>query len=720
MRMTRPINDCTVYYLVLILLYVSALYLTLPVILFLWGWLRPTIAVGVITTLALAVVLGTRSTRQVFAGMCTRGEQLAEQTQSAQALVEGSQRKQTYRWRMGQTVGWLAVLVLAITIVLLWGTGGYGPQDSDHPKHNAILKTLIAEPWPAVVASDRGSFPLVFYVAYYLPAAAVGKIGGWEAANQFLQWWTVLGLVLSFGWFCILVGTGHWVVGLVFFFFSGLDVVGASLIRLADYVARVGSLAELTDWQRIDWFALRWWNWQMRWWDVELARNYPNPIEQLFFVPHQAVAGWMVTGILGVLAIASPVGAAGSALVWCSLLSLWSPLVLIGFVPLVGFMAVESLRQRRGDQHRWQEWFSVPNLLSLPALGVIGLYYLARFSSLPFTNVPEAEFGIGHPRLGWALFLVRVLMFLVLEVGILAIAVESCRPWKSEREKTVFRWILGWLAVLPLFRYGACNDLVMRACVPGLFLLAAWSARACVAARSPRIRRWILAGLLVIGATSPLSDFYAHFREALRVQRIASLPPEAQVPTLWELNLDAARKAESSTHPLVRNFRGDVFFLQYVGSKDSLFFRWLSRPVGEATLPARGITCLQKRAMDHEGGTVSGLMFHLRVRDKVQNLGRTSVDRAGWGPGNYACERADQPQDYRYPFRRGGVASGVGVLTAHALSPPSVARKVPEGVEEAIFAGAGFCISAGCGADPRSFGAWCHFPGGSHRYFTGR
>ena len=51
---------------------------------------------------------------------------------------------------------------------------------------------------------------LTYYVAYYLPAALVGKIAGWTAANVVLFAWSATGAALAFLWLVVLSGAPVW------------------------------------------------------------------------------------------------------------------------------------------------------------------------------------------------------------------------------------------------------------------------------------------------------------------------------------------------------------------------------------------------------------------------------------------------------------------------------------------------------------------------------
>jgi hypothetical protein len=579
----------------------SGIYLAFPCLLFFLGWLRWGIAlpIGVLFILA------------VFGAIRAWWNQSHSQPTGAAASFGGSESLPAKQIFLPKSLFLEIAIPLFLLVILLWGTGGYGPQDSDHPKHNAILKTLIQEDWPPHVASDRGEFPLVFYVAYYLPASLVGKNLGWPAANHFLQWWSAFGLALSMIWFCILARHNSWAVPLIFFFFSGLDIVGATVLRFAQNLSQTGHLLPLVGGQ-IDWYSLRWWNWQMRWWDMELARNYPNPIEQLFFVPHQAIAGWMATGLLVTAGLNFAPLALRTLGIWCTVLALWSPLILMGLIPIIVWLLHELMITdgRKPLKVVWQTagW---PNVLVMPSFLVVALYFLARFAPLPFPGSPEARFGVGHHSLDWNIFLLRLALFLTLEVGVIVAILAFTPPWESARERRLAFWVGIWLMVLPFFRYGACNDLVMRASVPGLYVLAAWCARVLSHSGVARWKKLLLAGTLLMGATAPLSDLYAHFREIFRRGRLLEIPAFDNVADLWELNLRATMLAEEVSHPLIKNFKGHEFFLQYIGSSDTLFFRFLAKPSSaEASRANRqertaGAAIVREHPLFSKGGTMT-------------------------------------------------------------------------------------------------------------------
>ncbi|MCA9417857.1 MAG: hypothetical protein KC917_16380, partial [Candidatus Omnitrophica bacterium] len=121
------------------------LYLSLPYLLFFWGWLW--LPYALLATVALLIglasaILGGRS----------------------EAREDGPRA-----WGSWRRV--LFVAVIALVWVALSGIGGLGFQNPDYPKHNAVLKDLIEKDWPVVYGEGEGARALVYYFAYYLPAA---------------------------------------------------------------------------------------------------------------------------------------------------------------------------------------------------------------------------------------------------------------------------------------------------------------------------------------------------------------------------------------------------------------------------------------------------------------------------------------------------------------------------------------------------------------------
>jgi len=271
-------------------------YLALPVFLFCLGWLQLPWAIGFTLILGLGLWLAIADFRH---------EELA------QALNIGLQR---VTWRGGA-----ATVVVCLGLILISGVGGYGYQTGDWAKHEILLKDLVDYPWPVFYDYYGVTIGLVYYVAYYLPPALIGKLGGILLANQALVVWTLAGLLLSVFWFALLIKRSL-VGGLRFFLlFSGLSSIGFLLRFYTPFELLAGAPdLNTAPWQTHPalWAAV----WQ-----------YSPHVRGLFWVPQHVLHGWLLTGM--VLFILETTPTRRSLLFLWALSALWSPFVTIGLAP---------------------------------------------------------------------------------------------------------------------------------------------------------------------------------------------------------------------------------------------------------------------------------------------------------------------------------------------------------------------------------------------------
>lgn len=451
----------------------SICYLYLPLLIFAWGWLDPILALVVTGLLA-----GT--------GAFFRAELRSKQATTRRRGI------------------WILVVAFGWTICV--GAGGIGyPNGYDWWKHNAMLKDLSQKPWPVVydypVAGLEGEHQaLVFYLAYYLPAAVVGKLAGWQAANLALFLWTLAGTFLVLCWVDNLVGARSWASALLFVAASGMDAVGV-LLR----AHRLPGLGE-----HIEWWASVW----------QLSSN----TTLLFWVPHQALGAWLATAMLvdGALhAKSSP-----SALLESCGALFWSPLACLGLLP---FVLARLLRQPAAWLRAWPTWTTFPLLGGI----LVAFYAALRISILP-TFMGSEIFG---PLAG------NYLLFCALEFGLF---------WWILRRVATEEWrALWWMAggsliLIPFARLGFFNDLVMRVSIPALFVLWILTIQGLLGSGLDRVRRSALAAMLALGALTPANEFarcFEHYRwRAAKEDRVREVPlvhDRAELNTLYLGDPDA-------------------------------------------------------------------------------------------------------------------------------------------------------------------------------------
>lgn len=508
----------------------SLVYVALPVALFVAGWLRPAWAALLEASLVAGIAIWARR-------LCAAGG-VSGPPRSARALA-------------GATLAVVAVVALS-------GPGGFGGQTWDWVKHNAILRDLIEQPWPIAYATGQSDVALVYYVAYYLPAALVGKIAGWTTAHVVLFAWSALGAGLAFLWLVVLSGASVWWCLVIFVGFSGLDMVGA-----AAWSTQWTGLAWMSD-LSVDWWAGYW--------------SYPSNVTLLSNVPHQALGAWLLTGLtldgLQRHPGRAPHGLGGA------LGLLWSPYAAIGVLGLAALDWATAWRARGGLRGLVRDGAELAGLLT--GL-VLTAYFLSRYWPVelppqyypPPDRIEAAALAFLPARLAATEFWAGYAVFVTLEFLVLA-ALLAVVYRRSQTERRLLGMATAVLLVLPLFRHGYHNDLVMRASIPALFTLQVLVARAAEIVPRRSVLASAVTAILVLGAVYPANML------RLRIQTVVARGALVRIPT---------RRARADLFHQQLVLRGRYFHVgQYIGAVDSPFFRLLARrptPVPKGSLAGR-------------------------------------------------------------------------------------------------------------------------------------
>jgi hypothetical protein len=499
----------------------SVLYMLIPSILFVVGWLR--FPFNLISELILAWITLT----------------LLREIRMAVMSFSSARRESSPERSGWRSLRWLAPVLVLITIwVLASGVGGFGLQNTDYRASNALLKDLIYSDWPLTGLIDGAPVPVVYYIGYYLPAAGIGKLLGWNAANLFMFLWTLLGLLLAFGWFWR-ISRVHMhknvlrllVLGIIFCLAGGLDYFGSYILK-----ADIFKLSRHIE------------NWAVYF-------QYSSNTTLLYWVPQHAIAAWLSTGLvlntfagsqtlkLAVMGIASAI--------------LWSPFGVIGLLPfLIAILFMNRGSRARGRLLRRHE---LPFVAGAIWIGGIHLLYLGS---------SQFQFPIGfifaqvQDKLRYIQF---TLAFWILEFGALALmvavlvarairqaTVPTGTPQSSTRmtfatqiekrfdlqnhQVVAFFTAVLILVTLPLFQLGVNNDLVMRVSIPATFTF--WTVIAkIVMDMSPEIRlQHYFLSVVVVGMV--LASFFPAIAEISRSVTRYQLgaPAVAEVGTTFEIS----------------------------------------------------------------------------------------------------------------------------------------------------------------------------------------
>lgn len=353
---------------------------------------------------------------------------------------------------------WLVMGLLFFWTVLS-GAGHRGISDGDFYKHNALFSDLISLHWP--VRYDTAY--LVYYFAYYLPSALIGKWGGWQAGNFALFMWTLLGVSLAFIWLFSFINQKKqlW-YGLLFPFFSGLDGLGKLIMR--------GKVVN-NEWE--------WWgrNWQ-----------YSGNTTLFFYVPQHVLIGWLLMGMLFYMLLKHKTLPFQMLLFGASLL--WSPFVFLGILP---FYLILLVKKQYSPS-------TIEILISAIICLVEVLFLLSNMTF--FTKETLATGWLWETeKLAGSWILVRLALFYLLEFGLFALFIYRFLFVKRRGvEFILFTLSFIILLLIPWYKMGLMNDFAMRSSIPALYAICYFWISTIVETKKDSVTHFMMMAVFFIGS----------------------------------------------------------------------------------------------------------------------------------------------------------------------------------------------------------------------------
>lgn len=126
-------------------------------------------------------------------------------------------------WRESISIACMFALILFMA-----GLTGNWQQHSDFPVRNDIFYNLVADSWPPQLQDGRY---FVYYFQAWLPAALVGKVVGWGAAQWIYYAWCLLGMYLVLHYVFQKLGKVTFVAGALFLVWNGLELLPGLLLQ---------------------------------------------------------------------------------------------------------------------------------------------------------------------------------------------------------------------------------------------------------------------------------------------------------------------------------------------------------------------------------------------------------------------------------------------------------------------------------------------------------
>lgn len=504
---------------------VTAVYVVLPVLTFLIGYLKPIFAVpGALVCLAvLWFVLRSRNT------------ELAHD------------RKLTFSVP--------GILILAF-VILLWGylggLNGFFYQSSDWKARNALYRDLITHTWPVVYEQKMTS--LAYYIGHWLVPAMLskpfyylfGESVWWFAARMILWLWTSFALLLialdlmvytnaDTRWKKVLCMVG-------FIGFSGMDAVGA---WLTDQWREVTAPKVL----------------HFEWWPDD-DYQFSSMTTCLYWVFNQAVIPWLI--VMNVLFERDP----RNYLFWGMCCFLCGPFPLVGLAILMlvkGCVFLVRKFRARERREALRALFSPGNLILLvtvfPALAMFFLSNNAAAAGLisgmlaPVSGGTSALYALQDSI---RIYLRRFLHIYVLDVGVYLYLL-----FKRRSRDPIFYAVALSLFILPFFKIGRTLDFAARTTIPGVFVLMVYVVQEGIYdlehwrgfAPGDKVRGICLLTVFALGLMTPGMEIYRGIYNVCKKGTI--LLENDKVPTLDDQGVTL-------------NFETTMF-------SDSAFFKYLAK-----------------------------------------------------------------------------------------------------------------------------------------------
>ena len=445
-------------------------YLTLPFLLFLGGWVRPVFSVPAIGFIVWAVYAGIFKT-------------VGKENENDFVLS-------------GKTIA--PVVLFALIWGYLAGQGGFFYQSPDYHYRNAIFRDLIFYDWPVLYPIQKSA--MVYYLGHWLVPALTAKlflISGvhpmtvWHIGNIALLLWGAAGVslltLLMMHTLQANTPAKKTTCLLMLLLFSGMDAVGAFLFR--------------------DGLALH-----IEWWAE--SYQYSSLTTCMFWVFNQTIEPWLIMMLL----FSRPkVGDFAFLGLMCLF---FAPFPFIGLLPY--FFAIASVYLYRAYRDKtlktaFLSFFTKQNVVA--CLVVFPLSYLYYSANNAISDSGDNAFitfrFLIDPTYFQAYDLIKLACFFLLEFGLLCLIL-----YPDEKRNLFFKVTFFSLSVIPFIQVGFSGDFVMRSSIPALFALMLITTRRLFETPSESMKFALISLCLGFGAITPAIEFIRAGREVILAKEI--------------------------------------------------------------------------------------------------------------------------------------------------------------------------------------------------------
>lgn len=409
----------------------SIIYLTLPVLIFFIGYLKPWWSVLFTAGLAFAAFWAMRR--------CSLDNN-GKPSKAAERSINISPK-------------YLAVIIPLLILVLYWGgVAEFGWSTIDHRVRYAILNDLVDYKWPIIydMASQKnpavaaqlgdGEAAFAYYFTYWMIPALAGKAFGLIFARIVLFIWAGIGLFLVTIGASILYGRASRSLFVGMMLFAGFDIIPYYINQLMD---------KTTTWEG---------------WNLHLYIH--GNFYQIMNVFNQSIPGWLITILLMMSVNSFSIGLLGG-LMFC-----YSPWATIGIVPLCICKMVMNIKGAQNDEKTGKSLVKgilSPDNLIAPIVCFISFAALYTANS----NATGSDGFIWNFYSSKLTLLKEYIWLVVFDFGIWLLLILI---FAKDRRKDPMLWTaVASLLVLPVYKISIANDFLMRGSMAPMFLISLYA-----------------------------------------------------------------------------------------------------------------------------------------------------------------------------------------------------------------------------------------------------
>lgn len=380
----------------------------------------------------------------------------------------------------------ILTLCISLFFAILSGAGGFVWQKPDWTKHNVVLNDLINYRWPVYYGASiyNENTTLVYYIAYYLPAALIGKLFGWRAGEMGLFFQTFLGLFI----FAQLIGESirfNTKKYFIFFLLSGADILGVFIFN-----------NEPTHVLYIEYYAS--------------SLQFSSVMTQLMWVPQHALAGWI--GAILAYKDFEESRILRTLPMYVAIAFLWSPFISLGLaLAFAPFVISPKVKQ----------YFNLYTI-SGAIMSVMILFYFKSQQHILSDQI--RIYIISNKNILNNLGM--MFGFLVLDLYIFMLFLIFVKEKMRTSEKKIAVWLFMILVLIAQVMYGLGSDFAMRTSIPALTLIFIFVLRYLNdVMHSKSLPAILILSLLVIGIATPLVEIRQSFQKTVNAVNEKPLYP---------------------------------------------------------------------------------------------------------------------------------------------------------------------------------------------------